>query len=360
MVKLKRLWSLLAMMMVAMLSISVVSCGDDDDDDDSTVVIDDNGDNSGGSYVNNNEPNTTGKLDGHDYVDLGLSVKWATCNVGAFSPESYGSYFAWGETTEKSYYDYSNYAFYKSTNYGFKYTYISGGDISGTRYDAAYSIWGGSWRMPTKAEYDEIENKCASKWITYKGIKGRLFTAPNGNSIFFPAAGEKDDYDTKDLAECGNYWTSTIANHSEHSEDYPWAYSFGFSYNDQFGSGDAGWNGYRSNGMSVRAVYGSSGSGGGTGGGGSSTESLYFTNFNYTATQTSVTVKFYTNERASSATIKYGEYSASSSASATITNKEISATIRGLKKGTKYYVKCTARNSSGSVTSDDYPVMTNY
>jgi len=82
--------------------------------------------------------------------------------------------------------------------------------------------------------------------------------------------------------------------------------------------------------------------------------------FNYTTTQTSVTVKFYTNERASSATIKYGEYSASSSASATITNKEISATISGLKKGTKYYVKCTARNSSGSVTSDDYPVRTNY
>lgn len=98
----------------------------------------------------------------------------------------------------------------------------------------------------------------------------------------------------------------------------------------------------------------------GVGGGGSSTESLYFTNFNYTATQTSVTVKFYTNERASSATIKYGEYSASSSTSATITNKEISATIRGLKRGTKYYVKCTARNSNGSVTSDEYPVMTNY
>ena len=98
----------------------------------------------------------------------------------------------------------------------------------------------------------------------------------------------------------------------------------------------------------------------GTGGGGSSTESLYFTNFNYTATQTSVTVKFYTNERASSASIKYGEYSASSSTSAAITNKEISATISGLKRGTKYYVKCTARNSNGSVTSDEYPVMTNY
>ena len=99
---------------------------------------------------------------------------------------------------------------------------------------------------------------------------------------------------------------------------------------------------------------------GNSGGNQNSTGSLYFTNFNFTATQTSVTVKFYTSQKATSANIKYGEYSASSSASASITNKEISATIKGLKKGTKYYVRCTARNSNGSVTSDSYPVMTNY
>ena len=95
-------------------------------------------------------------------------------------------------------------------------------------------------------------------------------------------------------------------------------------------------------------------------GGSTSDNSMYFTNFTWTATQTSVTVKFYTNERATSATIKYGENSASSSKSATITNKEISTTITGLKKGTKYYVKCIARNSTGSVTSEEYPVITNY
>lgn len=358
MIKLKNLWSLQTIIMVAMLSMGFASCGDDDDDE-TTTVIDDNGNNSGGGSSNSTEPNTSGTLDGHDYVDLGLSVKWATCNIGAYSPESYGSYFAWGETSEKNFYDYSNYAFYKSTNYGFKYTYVSSGDISGTRYDAACSKWGGSWRMPTKAEYEELEKKCVSKWITYKGIKGRLYTSPNGNSIFFPAAGIKDDYETEDLAVCGLYWTSTIANHvDDHSDDYPWAYSFLFNNNQE--SGYAGWTELRSQGIPVRAVYGSSGSGGSSGGGGSSTESLYFTNFNYTATQTSVTVKFYTNEKPTSATIKYGESTPSTSASATITSHEISATIRGLKKGTKYYVKCTASNSSGSVTSDNYPVMTNY
>lgn len=343
-------------MMVAMLSFSIVSCGDDDDKYVSSPVINNNGSNSGGGTANSNEPNTSGRLDGHDYVDLGLSVKWATCNVGAYSPEGYGSYFAWGETSEKNYYGDNNYAFYISTNDGYRFTYI--GDISGTQYDAARSKWGGSWRMPTKAEYDEINNKCVQKCITYKGVKGRLFTGPNGNRIFFPAAGAKSDYDTN-WTEFGWYWTSTlyVNDYWERTGEYGVAYQWGFNSNDGIATLTSA---NRSNGNLVRAVYGSSGSSGGTGGGSSSTESLYFTNFNYTATQTSVTVKFYTNERASSATIKYGEYSASSSTSATITNKEISATIRGLKRGTKYYVKCTARNSNGSVTSDEYPVMTNY
>lgn len=213
--------------------------------------------------------------------------------------------------------------------------------------------------MPTKAEFQEIEDKCASKWITYKGVKGRLFTAPNGNSIFFPAAGEKDDNSTNDLGTCGNYWTSNLADHSDHSDDYPSAYAFEFSDNDAFGSGSVQY-GYRNTGTSVRAVNGTSGSGGGSSTDDGGAETLYFTNFNFTATQTSVTVKFYTNERATSATIKYGKSSPSTSVSATITNKEICATIKGLTKGTKYYVNCTARNSVGAKTSDTFPITTNY
>ncbi len=96
-------------------------------------------------------------------------------------------------------------------------------------------------------------------------------------------------------------------------------------------------------------------------GSGSSSGSMEFVNFTFTATQSSVTVKFYTSERAKNATIKYGLYSANTSVSGVeIANKQISATIKGLSRGTKYYVKCTAYYDGGSITSDEYPVITNY
>ena len=87
------------------------------------------------------------KENGHEWVDLGLSVKWATCNVGASRPEQYGNYYAWGETTTKSEYTRDN----------SKTMYKNLGDISGNaQYDAARANWGGSWRMPRKAEFDEL------------------------------------------------------------------------------------------------------------------------------------------------------------------------------------------------------------
>lgn len=85
-----------------------------------------------------------------------------------------------------------------------------------------------------------------------------------------------------------------------------------------------------------------------------------FTHFNYTSYQTSIHVEFYTDERVNSATIKYGTGTPTSTVSTTIANKQISATIKGLKKGTKYYVNCTARNKYGSTTSETFPVMTDY
>lgn len=104
----------------------------------------------------------------------------------------------------------------------------------------------------------------------------------------------------------------------------------------------------------------SGGNSGGGGGGGSSDDAPYITGFNYTATKNSITVKFMASERPTSASIKYGENSASKSASSTISAKQISATVTGLKAGTKYYFKCTVRNENGSSTSDEYPAMTNY
>lgn len=119
-----------------------------------------------------------------EMIDLGLSVKWASHNVGASSPEGFGGYYAWGETEEKSYYESNTYKYYQNGSY-----VNIGNNISGTQYDVAHVKWGGSWRMPTLDEIIELVNKCSWKWTTYNGVKGQLVTGPNGNSIFLPAAG---------------------------------------------------------------------------------------------------------------------------------------------------------------------------
>lgn len=135
----------------------------------------------------------------YDAVDLGLSVKWASCNMGASSPEDYGDYYAWGEIKVKN--DYWN------DTYSCNYT---GNDVSGTEYDVAHVIWGGDWRMPTKNEVIELCDECSWQWTVVNGINGQKVTGPNGNSIFLPAAGARGAYGTDiKLATCGFYWSST-------------------------------------------------------------------------------------------------------------------------------------------------------
>ncbi|MBO4475673.1 MAG: hypothetical protein J5737_03005, partial [Bacteroidales bacterium] len=137
---------------------------------------------------------------GHEYVDLGLSVKWATCNVGATKPEEYGDYFAWGETVPKSDYNWSTYKWANGDpNKLTKYcTYsphwdssepIDNKTVLDPEDDAATVNWGGSWRMPTFDEWIELQFNCTWTWTTQNGVKGRLVTGSNGNSIFLPAAG---------------------------------------------------------------------------------------------------------------------------------------------------------------------------
>ena len=125
------------------------------------------------------------KHEGHGYVDLGLSVKWATCNVGATSPEDFGHCFAWGETSPKDEYTEDNCSIYgKQMN-----------DISGNpQYDAATANWGGDWRMPTEYECDELIDKCKWVWVTVNGVEGCKVTGPNGNSIFLPAGWWNAEY----------------------------------------------------------------------------------------------------------------------------------------------------------------------
>lgn len=147
-------------------------------------------------------------INGHEYVDLGLpsGLKWASCNVGASSPEGYGGYYAWGETEEKSDYDADTYKWY------IRYTgYVNiGSNISGTQYDVAHVKWGGSWRMPTLDEIKELVNNCTWKWTTYNGVNGQLVTGPNGNSIFLPAAGYRNGTYLLYRGSLGLYWSATL------------------------------------------------------------------------------------------------------------------------------------------------------
>ncbi|MBQ7854617.1 MAG: hypothetical protein IJ352_06320 [Muribaculaceae bacterium] len=147
-------------------------------------------------------------------VDLGLSVNWAGWNVGASSPEEYGDYYAWGETEAKSDYDYDTYKYWVDRNGdGYvDYNEITniGTNISGTQYDVARQKWGGSWRMPTKAEIDELTSKCIWTWYQYKGVWGQKVTGPNGNSIFMPAAGGRYGTSLYDDGSLGYYWSATL------------------------------------------------------------------------------------------------------------------------------------------------------
>lgn len=151
-------------------------------------------------------------------IDLGLSVNWASWNVGASSPEQYGDYYAWGETTTKDYV-YMTYTYFTYKYYNEQTGYIDiGSNISGTKYDVARQKWGDSWRMPTSDECKELISKCTWAWTTYNGVKGYKVTGPNGNTIFLPAAGY---YENFFLDGDGCYWCATL-----HGLALPWAMFF--------------------------------------------------------------------------------------------------------------------------------------
>ena len=171
----------------------------------------------------------------HGYVDLGLpsGLKWATCNVGANAPEDYGYYFAWGEVEPKITYNWDTYKYYDDSNLT-KYTSNDSKTVLDPEDDVATVNWGGAWRMPTKAEQDELRNNCTWDWITQNGVNGYKVTGPNGNSIFLPAAGYMGGGTLYSAGSYGRYWSGSL---DADCPRYAFVVGFGSDYVDWAGSG---------------------------------------------------------------------------------------------------------------------------
>lgn len=173
--------------------------------------------------------------EGYEYVNLGLpsGTLWATCNIGANSPEEVGGYYAYGETEEKEIYDWDHYKWYDATTHTItkyctqsEYGTVDGRTVLDPEDDVAHVKWGGNWRMPTQYEYLELITRCVNEWVTQNGVDGLRVTGPNGNSIFFPAANRHpSDANEERINNCyssadvGTFYTITyiqfIFNNSE-------------------------------------------------------------------------------------------------------------------------------------------------
>ena len=194
------------------------------------------------------------EINGHAYVDLGLpsGLKWATCNVGASSPEEYGGYYAWGETEEKGDYSWSTYKWCNgSDNTMTKYcTSSSYGTVDNKTVldpedDVAHVKWGGNWRMPTLDEQKELFNNCTWTWTTQNGVYGcKVISKTNGNSIFLPATGYRSGTEINYSGALGYCWSSSLVSSFSNNAYYLY-----------FGSNDRDWGNYnRYNGLTVRPV----------------------------------------------------------------------------------------------------------
>lgn len=351
----KQIGKLMTWIIMVCLLLPLVSCDKDEPNDDFIIEGDQNDNNSNGG--NSSTGSKEGSVNGHDYVDLGLSVKWAKCNVGAYTQEDFGNYYAWAETSTKTSYWAQTYKFYNEKTGTYNAPKSS---ICGTKYDVATSLWGSQWRLPSQKEAQELVDRCTWKPISSKGVKGYEVTGPNGAKIFLPKAGSFTGNDKG--AKAGIFTQLWTGSFYKETDFYFHAAQLTASDHKIYVEGGSVYDG-----VSVRPVTTASGSSSSEGSGNNSgntgsSEDLYQTNFTFTATTSKITVKFYFSDRLSSATIKYGTTaSCSSSKSASVTAKCASATITGLKAGTKYYFKCIAKSSAGkSCTTDVYPAMTNY
>lgn len=200
--------------------------------------------------INKLENTPTSMADGHYYVDMGLSVKWATMNVGASEPYEKGDFFAWGETEPKSIYGEKQYSLQyevESRDYSMKILSPDGGR------DAAYENWGQEWRMPSPDEYEELVKCCHWTWVSYGKYEGLIAVGPNGNCLFFPETGKRveEEYQCSGL----HYWTNEIGSWCSWAIDF-WDYYNG-PLSNILNNDEPTYNGteQRRYGLCVRAIH---------------------------------------------------------------------------------------------------------
>ena len=195
---------------------------------------------NGGNGGNNGGGNNGNTYNGHEYVDLGLpsGTLWATCNVGADTPEGYGDYFAWSDTQPKDYYYWNTckYSVYDELAETYKFTkYCNLADAGYNGFtdnltvllpedDAATANWGSGWCMPTNEQCIELKNNTTCVETFQNNVKGILLTASNGQSLFLPTAGKRFRGELQVAGSKCHYWSSTVL--------YPSA-PVSFDYNEE-------------------------------------------------------------------------------------------------------------------------------
>lgn len=299
----------------------------------------------------------TGSVDGHEYVDLGLSVSWATCNVGAYNISDGGGDYFFGDrngtlTLETA----ETYDFPKPP-------------IKGTYYDIATAKWGKNWSLPSEDETWELIENCTTQRCKINGTDGYRVTGPNGNSIFLPCVYLYDsaEYNPEKVYKCiymtsgegsgGRFWSlhlkeENLASLLNTTETCTMAVRPVTKYGATGGSGNSG-GGNNGN------------SGGSTGGGGSTSyekPDIALEDYTTYPTKVKVNYRIYNQDKAkvTSAKVYYGTSSPSKSISTTVAGTLITTYISGLKKGTTYYVKCIATGKGGSTTSETTRIITDF
>lgn len=319
--------------------------------------------------------NPTGNVNGHEYVDLGLSVSWATCNIGATKPWEEGYSYFWGDPN-------GILNFETASTYSFPEP-----PINGSIYDIARKQYGTEWSLPSFSETEELTDKCTIVEYKYKNVDGFKITGPNGNSIFLPSVNLEysltSPFEVNSDIYCLYMFSGEKFTYNKGKSENLYSYQIDKT-SGKYGS--FGWrlNICDSHKLAVRAVTkkgatgsidkgnnsGSTGNDNGSTGGsntGGSTSyekpDIAFNDFTAYQTKLKVVYKIYNSDKAkvTSAKVYYGTSSnPTKSVTATVAGVLITANIAGLQKGTTYYVKCVATGKGGTTTTGTTKLTTNY